>query len=620
MSTILIVDDMAVFREPIAAALRSMGYQTLCAADGREALDMARTKDPNLILLDMAVPVMDGKAFLKARSADPHLRDIPVIALTVVTDRDCVLDARKLGIRDYVLKSQFSLDELQRRLRKYVGEAKVGPDTPSGNGSQEFEADSQGESADHAKVESIAPDASDDGTPRTSTAPTSVANISLEEVQTLKDLKPLMKRSDIQGRLDHCGELKGFSPTVARLLDMTRKKDCSIEKVVKTVKQDHAIALKIMKMANSVVYSRGEPVESVQKAVMRIGLSQIRQAVMNISVIEHFSQDQNKYLTMPQFWEHSIGCGLIAAEVTRSLEGSDAQIDAAFTMGLLHDTARLVYAETLGDQYTRAFEAAEQLQLPMEQVESRLFLVNHADAMDRVLHSWKFPKELINPIALHHLSIGNIRQVAPHVVNEVATLALANRLAHALLLGSSGNRVIYPLDELATALKLDKPLFDRLVEEVPDQTTDVKMSMLAGSKETDWTQVRDEIRDSLGEVVRPIHVSAKPEFDAFRIFCDSLREIDEDEDENEQQPNVGIIYMSHVRERAPLTANFLELEKAAGAKVLPVIVASPNGNLQLEERVMGGRRFELLPVPVCVSRFVDALSALVSSKPASKAA
>ena len=60
MKTILVVDDSTICREPMAATLRLKGYQTLEAANGQEALQIAQTQKPDLILLDVTMPVMDG--------------------------------------------------------------------------------------------------------------------------------------------------------------------------------------------------------------------------------------------------------------------------------------------------------------------------------------------------------------------------------------------------------------------------------------------------------------------------------------------------------------------------------------------------------------------------------
>jgi CheY-like chemotaxis protein len=120
VSTVLVVDDMPIFRDPIAASLRLAGYETLCAADGAAALALARVRRPDAVLLDVSMPVMDGFAFLRDLRRDPTLADVPVILLTAASDRKFVIEAGRLGVKDYLLKSRFSLADLLSRVRKYA--------------------------------------------------------------------------------------------------------------------------------------------------------------------------------------------------------------------------------------------------------------------------------------------------------------------------------------------------------------------------------------------------------------------------------------------------------------------------------------------------------------------
>lgn len=117
MKKILVVDDMAIFREPIAASLRREGYESICASDGRQALNLLCGQRPDLILLDIAMPVMDGLSLLRAIRKQPNLRNIPVIMLTALSERETLTQAIQVGVQGYLLKSQFSLDDLLERVR-----------------------------------------------------------------------------------------------------------------------------------------------------------------------------------------------------------------------------------------------------------------------------------------------------------------------------------------------------------------------------------------------------------------------------------------------------------------------------------------------------------------------
>src|SRR5437764_13830441 len=101
MSLILIADDHPIAREPLARLLRIEGYETACAANGLEALDLVAQRRPDLVLLDMMMPKMNGLGFLRALAdAGPGVRDVPVIVLTSVADSPDVDRARAMGVRD----------------------------------------------------------------------------------------------------------------------------------------------------------------------------------------------------------------------------------------------------------------------------------------------------------------------------------------------------------------------------------------------------------------------------------------------------------------------------------------------------------------------------------------
>jgi two-component system, cell cycle response regulator DivK len=104
MTRILIVEDNEMNRDMLSRRLRSRGYDVLLAVDGADGVDVARTSAPDLILMDMSLPVVDGWEATRRMKADVALRSIPVIALTahaMANDRAKALEA---GCDDYDTK------------------------------------------------------------------------------------------------------------------------------------------------------------------------------------------------------------------------------------------------------------------------------------------------------------------------------------------------------------------------------------------------------------------------------------------------------------------------------------------------------------------------------------
>lgn len=101
-STILIAEDHEDSREALRALLDAFGYRVEVAANGREAVETAFSASPDLILMDVMMPEMDGFEATRRLRADPHFRQAPIVALTAMEGaRDRV---REAGCDDYVAK------------------------------------------------------------------------------------------------------------------------------------------------------------------------------------------------------------------------------------------------------------------------------------------------------------------------------------------------------------------------------------------------------------------------------------------------------------------------------------------------------------------------------------
>lgn len=99
---VLVVDDYEDARDIFSTFLQFAGYQVLTAADGQEALDVARRQRPDLILLDLKMPRMDGETFRREQLADAALSTIPVIVLSASSDGAEI--AQRIAAIDYLQK------------------------------------------------------------------------------------------------------------------------------------------------------------------------------------------------------------------------------------------------------------------------------------------------------------------------------------------------------------------------------------------------------------------------------------------------------------------------------------------------------------------------------------
>jgi DNA-binding response OmpR family regulator len=123
MARILVVDDEPSILKLVKATLEAKEYEVITADNGLDGIALARSSAPDLILLDVMMPQMDGTEVRKRLAADPKTSKIPVVHLSAVGDFQKQLDALDEGAADYITKP-FAPKDLQQRVADMLDPAK----------------------------------------------------------------------------------------------------------------------------------------------------------------------------------------------------------------------------------------------------------------------------------------------------------------------------------------------------------------------------------------------------------------------------------------------------------------------------------------------------------------
>ncbi len=118
---ILIVEDDNFVAEVYSTKLLEMGHEVRIAQNGEEGLDMVRESAPDLILLDIIMPVMGGIEMLEEMKKQEGLEKIPVILLTNVGEKESIQKVQNLGVQDYLIKSHFTPAEVIDKIETVLG-------------------------------------------------------------------------------------------------------------------------------------------------------------------------------------------------------------------------------------------------------------------------------------------------------------------------------------------------------------------------------------------------------------------------------------------------------------------------------------------------------------------
>lgn len=117
---ILVVEDDAPLRRVLVEKLTGERFNVLEAADGQEGVVIALRDRPDLIILDVYMPKMDGISMLTKLRSDPWGRSASVLVLTNSTDAETIAKVTGLGAADFLIKSEWSLANLVERIRKEI--------------------------------------------------------------------------------------------------------------------------------------------------------------------------------------------------------------------------------------------------------------------------------------------------------------------------------------------------------------------------------------------------------------------------------------------------------------------------------------------------------------------
>ena len=118
---VLIVEDDNFVSEVYSTKLLEMGHEVQIAQNGEEGLALIEKSKPDLVLLDILMPVMGGIELLEELKKKVEWKSIPIILLTNVGEKESIQKARNLGVQDYLIKSHFTPAEVIEKIESILG-------------------------------------------------------------------------------------------------------------------------------------------------------------------------------------------------------------------------------------------------------------------------------------------------------------------------------------------------------------------------------------------------------------------------------------------------------------------------------------------------------------------
>lgn len=196
---------------------------------------------------------------------------------------------------------------------------------------------------------------------------------------------------------------------------------------IEVIETDEGLSARVLKIANSVYFDRGQGSETIEQSVVVIGINELRCLLNATTLSEIFP---SKHPARMQLWAHDIATALISRTLAQRIV--PAKADLVFLAGLMHDVGKLLLIQRASEFYNQVLKLIEQEGLTFSVAEERIFSFSHTEVGQLIGEKWHFSPELIEIIRNHH---------HPWSKNPAAELSLteivrcADTIAHALGLG-----------------------------------------------------------------------------------------------------------------------------------------------------------------------------------------
>jgi putative nucleotidyltransferase with HDIG domain len=192
-------------------------------------------------------------------------------------------------------------------------------------------------------------------------------------------------------------ELPVMPPVAAEIIRKAENPDTEVSALIQLISRDAALAVRVLKIANSSFYSAARKIETLQQAIVLLGYSTLRSIVVAASLKDVFSRFG---LAERLLWEHSVAAAVAATTAAREVGGLSR--DEAFLGGLVHDIGKLLMHFQAEQKYQEVMRVVYGEDREATDVEKEVFGFDHAEVGALVLEKWRLPPRLVSGIGHHH--------------------------------------------------------------------------------------------------------------------------------------------------------------------------------------------------------------------------
>ena len=209
-----------------------------------------------------------------------------------------------------------------------------------------------------------------------------------------------MELGELLKKLDRISGIPTLPSIALQVNQLLSDPKAPVQKLGDIITKDQAMTSNILKLVNSAFYGFQSKIESIQRAIMVLGVETVRNSMLAVSIIQSFSKGSNlEWFDMPGLWRHSIAVAVTCRHLSRRVPLE--QPDNCFLGGLLHDLGKVIIVQYLASEYAGALDLIK-TGVTFHDAEARAALPGHDAIGGALTQKWRVPPRITEAIKYHH--------------------------------------------------------------------------------------------------------------------------------------------------------------------------------------------------------------------------
>jgi HD-like signal output (HDOD) protein len=196
--------------------------------------------------------------------------------------------------------------------------------------------------------------------------------------------------------------LPSFPSLYIEIMQAIESPQSPLQSIADIIVKDPGITAKILQVANSAAFGSMERIHDPVAAVQQLGMNTVRSLALSAHVFASFALSKLKNFSADALWTHLMNCAHGARAIMHAEHADAADMEDAFTAGMLHDIGKLMLADSLPDKFQSALSLAAERNVPLQEVETEILGASHAGLAAYLLGLWGLPAPIVEAVAFHH--------------------------------------------------------------------------------------------------------------------------------------------------------------------------------------------------------------------------